>query len=82
MLNRRKRIRRTARKEASILGAEDERVLAIGFAENVSDEGACIVLDMDVELPVDFIVSIPAERVERRGRLVWKTGERLGISFQ
>jgi hypothetical protein len=49
--------------------------------ENVSIGGACIRFETNILLPPVFTLSVPAEKVDRRCELMWRDGNRIGVSF-
>jgi len=50
--------------------------------QNISDGGAMIMVDADVELPQNFVFEIPGNiAVGRRCSLVWRQGRFAGMEF-
>jgi len=78
MTNRRRHVRRTARYRATIHTADQHFA---GVLENISSDGACVVLVRAEALPRTFTISIPAESIERRCHLVWRDGQHIGVRF-
>lgn len=48
---------------------------------NLSDHGAKLHVPGIRVLPGAFVLRIPSRRLDRPARLVWRTGEHVGVSF-
>ena len=48
---------------------------------NLSDMGAKLIVSAAVTLPECFDLLIPQKSVTRRGRIVWRRGEAMGVRF-
>jgi hypothetical protein len=79
-INRRRYIRRVSATSAVIHfdGGNDIRCTL----QDVSVGGARLRLEVPSDLPPFFLLTVPAERIERRCTLVWKDGERVGVRFR
>jgi hypothetical protein len=49
--------------------------------ENISDGGAGLRFATNILLPPVFTLSVPAEKVDRRCEVMWRDGNRVGVSF-
>jgi hypothetical protein len=49
--------------------------------ENLSDGGAGLRFETNILLPPVFTLSVPAEKVDRRCEVMWRDGNRVGVSF-
>src|SRR3954454_12876691 len=49
---------------------------------NLSDTGAKLIVSAAVALPDGFDLLIPQKSVTRRGRIVWRRGEAMGVRFE
>ena len=49
--------------------------------ENISDGGAGLRFETNILLPPVFTLSVPAEKVDRRCEVMWRDGNRVGVSF-
>src|SRR3954469_2165656 len=49
---------------------------------NLSDTGAKLIVSAVVTLPECFDLLIPQKSVTRRGRIVWRRGEEMGVRFE
>ena len=48
---------------------------------NLSDTGAKLIVSEAIALPDRFDLFIPQKSVTRRGRIVWRRGEEMGVRF-
>ncbi|KLK92650.1 hypothetical protein AA309_13255 [Microvirga vignae] len=48
---------------------------------DLSETGACLVIEGPADVPVDFELQIPSESAEARVRLIWTTGTHYGAEF-
>ena len=48
---------------------------------NLSDTGAKLIVSAAIALPDRFDLFIPQKSVTRRGRIVWRRGEEMGVRF-
>jgi len=78
-INRRRHIRRASVAAAVIHfdGSNDIRCNLL----DVSDGGVRLCLEAPSDLPPIFMLTVPAERIERSCKLVWKIGKRVGVLF-
>jgi len=51
-----------------------------GIVENISAGGACVGISSAKALPEEFTLVFPPN-TSRRCRLVWRSGDRLGVQF-
>lgn len=49
---------------------------------NMSDGGACLQVPSTVGIPDCFDLVVDQDRMNRACRVAWKTGNRIGVSFQ
>jgi hypothetical protein len=49
--------------------------------ENISDGGAGLRFETNILLPPVFTLDVPAEKVDRRCEVMWRDGNRIGVSF-
>jgi hypothetical protein len=49
--------------------------------ENISEGGAGLRFETNILLPPVFNLSVPAEQVDRRCEVMWRDGNRVGVSF-
>jgi hypothetical protein len=48
---------------------------------DLTDEGACLVVGSPVGLPKSFELLIPFDRFKRTCRVIWKSSDRIGVTF-
>jgi hypothetical protein len=79
-INRRRYMRRSSDAVAVIRfdGGNDVRCIL----RDISVGGARLQLERPSDLPTYFMLTIPAERIERGCALVWKAGEQIGVRFR
>ena len=51
------------------------------IVRNMSPAGACLEVESQVGIPDWFILVIRSDRLQRRCRIVWRKGKRLGVAF-
>ena len=49
--------------------------------ENISDGGAGLRFETNIMLPPVFTLSVPSEKIDRRCEVMWRDGNRIGVSF-
>jgi hypothetical protein len=77
----RKKPRRLAHHAAKIVTDGKARPRNCVVAD-ISEDGARLVLDGDIELPDDFLLLLgKGDGDARRCRLVWRTGATVGVEF-
>ena len=65
----------------ALLTLEDDKIVPC-MTINISSGGVKLVFPKDAVLPGDFRVTVPAARIRnRRARMVWRTGDELGVRF-
>lgn len=79
-ISRRKHVRRRSNAAGTIEVYEGaSRIPCV--LENISDGGAGLRFEANVLLPPVFTLSVPSEQVDRRCEVVWRDGNRIGVSF-
>jgi PilZ domain len=77
--------RQTPRRPFSANGflyAPDGRAIGPCQVEDVSEGGAKLIHSADVELPLQFVLSLSRDgRVRRRCQIAWRAKHRLGVRF-
>jgi hypothetical protein len=48
---------------------------------NLSDDGACLVVASPVGLPDIFELLIPIDNFKRNCRVIWKSSDKIGVTF-
>jgi PilZ domain len=59
---------------------DDDSPWLRGMLNNVSEGGACVSVSTTRALPAEFTLVLPPNEL-RRCRLVWRSGERVGVEF-
>jgi hypothetical protein len=49
--------------------------------KNLSDDGACLVVTSPVGLPDTFELQIPIDSFNRSCRVVWRSSNKIGVTF-
>lgn len=49
---------------------------------NLSDTGACLMVESPVGIPNEFALVLDREKVPRRCRVVWRSANRIGVAFR
>ena len=49
---------------------------------NISPSGACLQVESPVGIPDEFELFVESEKTTRNCRVIWRSGKRLGISFE
>lgn len=58
---------------------------AAGFdctVRNLSDKGACLEVESQVDIPDSFTLVIPHNAIMRRAQVQWRRGKRIGVVFE
>ncbi|GJD94115.1 PilZ domain-containing protein [Methylobacterium iners] len=77
--------RRREPRRRALLGA-DLSVSAMAsttacLVRDITGDGACLAVGETIPLPDTFDLTIPHQAATRRARLIWREGDRAGISF-
>ena len=48
---------------------------------NLSDTGACLVVESQVGIPNDFDLILESDRTTKRCHVEWRTNNKIGVSF-
>jgi hypothetical protein len=59
---------------------DDDSPWLRGMLNNLSAGGACVSLSIAKAIPAEFTLVLPPNTA-RRCRLVWRSGERIGVEF-
>lgn len=59
---------------------DDESPWLRGLLNNLSAGGACVSISTTKEIPAEFTLVFPENNL-RRCRLVWRSGDRMGVEF-
>ena len=51
-------------------------------ARNLSETGACLLVQSPIGIPDDFDLLLDRERAPRRCHVVWRSANRIGVKFQ
>lgn len=77
----RKKARRSFHYNAKIMKDKDSAPLACAISD-ISESGARLSLESDVELPAEFILLLTSNgRARRHCRVVWRDGLTVGVKF-
>jgi hypothetical protein len=49
---------------------------------NLSDTGACLMVESPVGIPNEFDLVLDREKVPRRCHVVWRSANKIGVAFQ
>jgi hypothetical protein len=79
-ISRRKHVRRRTSAPGTIQIYEGAPGIPC-ILENLSDGGAGLRFETNVLLPPVITLSVPAENVDRRCEVMWRDGNRIGVSF-
>jgi PilZ domain len=71
---------RQAQNQIVRLKFDDDSPWLRGMLNNVSQGGACVSVSTARVLPAEFTLVFPPNE-PRRCRLVWRSGERVGVEF-
>jgi hypothetical protein len=80
MTNNRRSERHLTLRTGKIMSAGGADALECAIL-NVSAHGACLLVPSSVEVPHEFSLSIDGETAMRSCTVAWKSGARLGVSF-
>ncbi|HEX4409212.1 MAG TPA: PilZ domain-containing protein [Xanthobacteraceae bacterium] len=77
----RKKPRRTFRHAATIVHGDEPTIQTCSVID-ISEGGARLQVEEEIELPESFMLSLtPSGKVRRFCRLVWRDGTTLGVTF-
>ena len=51
-------------------------------ARNLSETGACLMVESPLGIPDDFDLVLDRENAPRRCHVVWRSANRIGVKFQ
>jgi hypothetical protein len=80
VISRRKHVRRGSNAPGTIEVYDGAPGVAC-ILENISEGGAGLRFETNILLPPVFNLSVPAEQVDRRCEVMWRDGNRVGVSF-
>jgi len=80
VISRRKHVRRRSNAPGTIEVYDGAPGVACTL-ENISEGGAGLRFKTNILLPPVFNLSVPAEQVDRRCEVMWRDGNRVGVSF-
>jgi hypothetical protein len=76
---RRKRRQRVL-KGASILQTINDNEIKV-TVRNMHDEGAELLVPVGVQIPLEFLLYVPADGTGYRSTVRWRDGDRVGVHF-
>jgi hypothetical protein len=80
-VERRRAVRTRVLRGASI-SLHHVGTLAQCTVRNLSDAGACLIVNDPVSIPSEFDLALEREKLPRRCHVIWREQNRIGVEFR